>query len=102
MSHIRAQILRLLFIRRSPDLAQELPLSHDLARVAYQGRENLVLNRCEMDFSTEHKDLSPGMIHAQPAGREDQVIGPAGLFGVTARNADPGHEFANAERFGQV
>src|SRR2546426_11917381 len=78
LAHVDAHVVGLAHGPRTPDLAQELPMSDDLARVLDQGREQLVLRPGQVDLPAADRDVSAHEIHLEVFDLENGLRGAGG------------------------
>ncbi len=84
----------------APDLLQQLTVSDDLAAVADEGLENVVLRRRQRELPSRKKDAAAGQVDFEGTDAED------GLFlagkDLSEDGPHPRQQFADAEGFGDV
>ena len=56
LEHEDAQIVRLIVVVRPPDLSEQLSVGNDVAGMPHEGRQELVLDRCEVDLGVSRTE----------------------------------------------
>src|SRR5260221_5562116 len=101
LSHVDAQVVRLLDMRRPPDIAQQLALRDDLAEVARQHGEQPVFNRRQVHGRRRAGHDTAGEVHANGAELHHGItFGPG--RDTAQCNAIPRQHLPHPERLGEI
>ena len=101
--HEDAQVMRLMDNLRPPDFFEQEAMREDFARMMRERRQQLVLQRREMNFFAAREDSASGQVDRQIAvleGAGFRLVGSA--VGVTQRDSNAGQQFARAERLREI
>jgi len=103
LGHVNPQVVGLPDRVDPPDFLQQLPMGNDFARLLYQGLQQTILVRRQVNFLTPKEDLPPPQIHPQAVFDELGIfLTRFGTGGMPQRDPHPGKELFHTERFGQV
>ena len=103
MSHVHADVVGLVGVRRPPHLAKQLLVGDDLPRVPDERREQLVLDRRQAHLAVADEHLPVQEVHPELSDRERRVVRLVRRAGgVTERDPDPCEELACAEGLAHV
>src|SRR4051794_10603663 len=95
------QVVRLLAVARTPDLAQQRAVGEELAAVDGEHAQEVELDRREVHVLAVARDPARGEVDRDRAGPDDR-IGAVGGIAPAQHGADAGRELVGAERLRHV